>query len=48
MNKAMWFHKLKQIFSDHFVMKHFTRHFRRLVILEMFRGLQGFCWDTSF
>ncbi|MDD5036695.1 MAG: magnesium-translocating P-type ATPase [Methylococcaceae bacterium] len=36
----MNFQTLKRILSDRVVKKHFTRHFRRLAILEMFRGVQ--------
>ena len=36
----MRFQQLKQFYSDRFFKKHFTRHFRRLAILEMFHGVQ--------
>ena len=39
MNKTMRFQQLKQFYSDRFFKKYFTRHFRRLAILEMFHGV---------
>jgi len=35
----MKFEMLKVMLSGHLVKKHFTRHFRRLAILEMFQGI---------
>ena len=36
----MNFQTLKQFLSGRLVKRHFTRHFRRLAILEMLRGMQ--------
>ncbi len=35
----MKFEMLKEMLSGRLVKKHFTRHFRRLAILEMFHGV---------